>query len=137
MPFEIVLVGEIDSATWFGDTPSGVSDWITVSALLKESDWIVKGDWQRLLSDVREFRIYLEVVSNSTSIGEINGLDNIRMNLGTIGDVNCDGEVNLLDVDPFVNSLTSDPFNPKADINQDGEVNLLDVGPFVDLLFGG
>ena len=53
------------------------------------------------------------------------------------GDVNCDGEVNLLDVEPFVDALTSGQYNSKADVNQDGVVDLLDVAPFVDLLAGG
>ena len=51
-----------------------------------------------------------------------------------IGDVNCDGVVDLLDVAPFVDALTSGLFDPKADINQYGMVDLLDVGPFVELL---
>ncbi len=54
-----------------------------------------------------------------------------------LGDVNCDGIVDLLDVAPFVELLTMGGFNAKADINQDGFVDLLDVSPFVDLLIGG
>ena len=54
-----------------------------------------------------------------------------------LGDVNRDGVVNLLDVGPFVDLLTSGMFQIEADINGDGIVNLLDVGPFVDLLTGG
>ena len=54
-----------------------------------------------------------------------------------LGDVNCDGDVNLLDVEPFVEVLVSGVFNAKADINQDGVVDLLDVEPFVDILTGG
>ena len=54
-----------------------------------------------------------------------------------IGDVNCDGEVNLLDVAPFVDLLTTGGFSTKADINGDGNVDLLDVAPFVELLTGG
>ncbi len=54
-----------------------------------------------------------------------------------VGDVNCDGEVNLLDVGPFVDLITSGETDPKGDINGDGFVDLLDVGPFVDLLLGG
>ncbi|MEM9411260.1 MAG: hypothetical protein AAGA30_09115, partial [Planctomycetota bacterium] len=54
-----------------------------------------------------------------------------------IGDVNCDGVVDLLDVGPFVDLLTSGGFSEKADINADGIVDLLDVGPFVALLSGG
>ncbi len=53
-----------------------------------------------------------------------------------LGDVNLDGEVNLLDVQPFVDLLTSGSYQAEADINQDGVVNLLDVQPFVDLLSG-
>ena len=53
-----------------------------------------------------------------------------------IGDMNCDGKVNLLDVGLFVDALSSGTFIPKADINQDGVVDLLDVAPFVDLLTG-
>ena len=54
-----------------------------------------------------------------------------------LGDVNCDGSVDLLDVSPFVDLLISGEFSEKADINTDGAVDLLDVGPFVDLLAGG
>ena len=50
------------------------------------------------------------------------------------GDVNGDGSINLLDVTPFVELLSSGAYQPEADINKDGLVNLLDVGPFIDLL---
>lgn len=53
-----------------------------------------------------------------------------------IGDVNGDGQVNLLDVSPFVDAIVAGEFLPAADINGDGVVNLLDVGPFVSLLSG-
>ena len=54
-----------------------------------------------------------------------------------IGDVNLDGEVNLLDVAPFVDLVSVGMFQLEADVNEDGSVNLLDVSPFVDLLSGG
>ena len=54
-----------------------------------------------------------------------------------IGDVNCDGTVDLLDVGPFVDAVTNGVFNSKADINGDSSVDLLDVGPFVALISGG
>ena len=55
---------------------------------------------------------------------------------GIHGDVNCDGDLNLLDVAPFIDALQSSDFTAKADINLDGAVNLLDVSPFVGLLGG-
>lgn len=51
-----------------------------------------------------------------------------------IGDVNLDGVINLLDVAPFVQTLTDGVYLPNADINMDCSVDLLDVAPFVDLL---
>ena len=53
-----------------------------------------------------------------------------------LGDVNCDAKVDLLDVGPFVDLLTTGVFSHKADINQDGSVDALDIGPFVNVLKG-
>ena len=61
-------------------------------------------------------------------------LSDFQMDGFILGDINGDGEVNLLDVQPFVDALTEGLFVPAADINKDGEVNLLDVQPFVELL---
>ena len=53
------------------------------------------------------------------------------------GDVNQDGQVNLLDVQPFVDLLTSGGYLLEADIRRDNTVDLLDVGGFVEILSGG
>ncbi len=58
----------------------------------------------------------------------------IAMPAFVLGDINGDGVVNLLDVAPFVELLTTGEYLPAADINGDGTVNLLDVGPLVELL---
>jgi hypothetical protein len=59
------------------------------------------------------------------------------------GDVNCDGEVNIHDINPFALLLanpaawqTAFPGCPmlNGDINGDGEVNIHDINPFVVLL---
>ena len=52
------------------------------------------------------------------------------------GDLNRDGAIDLLDVAPFVDAITSGEFVAAADIDCNGTVNLLDVAPFVDLLTG-
>jgi len=69
-----------------------------------------------------------------------------------IGDLNCDGSVDLFDIDPFVLALTSAGENPPfqsyyaaypacdarlADIDGNGVVDLFDIDPFVVLLTGG
>jgi hypothetical protein len=54
-----------------------------------------------------------------------------------LGDVNLDGEVNGLDVDPFVDVLLNGLYQPEADMNEDEVVNGLDVDPFVAAVVGG
>ena len=53
------------------------------------------------------------------------------------GDINMDGDINLLDVAGFVEAVSSGEFLCEADVNEDGIVNLLDVAGFIDLLSGG
>jgi carboxypeptidase A1 len=61
------------------------------------------------------------------------------------GDLNCDGQVNFGDINPFVLALTNPAGYQAAfpdcdimngDINGDGEVNFGDINPFVALLTG-
>ena len=55
-----------------------------------------------------------------------------------LGDVNRDGEVDFLDIAPFIAVVTApDGFQFEADINGDGMVDFLDIVPFVTLLTGG
>ena len=53
-----------------------------------------------------------------------------------IGDVNRDGEINFLDIAPFISVLSSGGFQCEADINADEVVNFLDISPFISLLSG-
>jgi hypothetical protein len=53
-----------------------------------------------------------------------------------LGDVNQDGNVDLLDVAPFVEILTGGVYDVRADMNCDGVVDLLDVESFVAILGG-
>ena len=53
-----------------------------------------------------------------------------------LGDINQDGNINLLDVAPFVGLLSNGGFQPEGDLNNDCQVNLLDVAPFIEALSG-
>ncbi|TWT43672.1 hypothetical protein RAS1_00710 [Phycisphaerae bacterium RAS1] len=62
-----------------------------------------------------------------------------------LGDLNCDGLVNILDVNPFVLAVGdasayelqfSDCNISLADTNEDGQVNILDINRFVQLVSG-
>ena len=50
------------------------------------------------------------------------------------GDVNADGEINILDVVTTVDLALSGEYNYAADTNQDGEVNVLDIVMIVSLI---
>ena len=51
-----------------------------------------------------------------------------------LGDLNLDGNVDLLDVGPFVDVLTTGQYNCAADFFPDGSIDLVDVTFFVNLL---
>jgi formylglycine-generating enzyme required for sulfatase activity len=62
-----------------------------------------------------------------------------------LGDLNCDGEINFFDIDPFVTALVAPEAYPTvhpgcaielADINADDEVDFFDIDPFIALLVG-
>jgi hypothetical protein len=54
-----------------------------------------------------------------------------------LGDVNLDGDVNGLDVAPFVALVVDGTWQEEADCNYDMAVNGLDVDCFVDLVISG
>ena len=54
-----------------------------------------------------------------------------------LGDVNRDGEIDLLDVAPFVADLDTGTYQIEADTNLDGNVDSLDIVPFINLLLNG
>ena len=84
-------------------------------------------------------------------VGEFNGLDLVISYQGgdgndivltsqtqvLLGDVNLDGMINLLDVDFFIDRLSTGTYQAEADCNQDGAINLLDIDPFIEILGGG
>ena len=54
-----------------------------------------------------------------------------------LGDVNLDGDVNFIDISPFIALLTSGDFQAEADINLDDEVSFLDIPHFISILTAG
>ena len=78
-------------------------------------------------------------------VGAANGLiDNIgyarlfvsQISAPILGDCNQDGEVNFLDINPFIELLASNTYLEQADCNQDGVLNFLDIAPFIAILSG-
>ena len=51
-----------------------------------------------------------------------------------LGDANCDGTVNFLDITPFIALITSGDPKPEADIDGNGIIDFLDITPFIAIL---
>ena len=51
-----------------------------------------------------------------------------------LGDINLDGVVSFLDINPFIGLLTAGTFQLEADCNLDGAVNFLDISAWIDIL---
>ena len=52
----------------------------------------------------------------------------------SIGDINLDGSVNFMDIQPFIMALASSEYEYRADINCDGMVSFADIASFILLL---
>jgi hypothetical protein len=81
-PYYVRISGPGGSAEWEGDTPSGATGWLSITAPLDESEWTVtSGTWSALLADVTDLRIRIELVQNSGGASdEVDGIDNICLN---------------------------------------------------------
>jgi hypothetical protein len=78
-PYYVRISGPGGSAEWEGDTPSGATSWLLITAPLVESEWTVtSGTWSALLADVTDLRIRIELVQNSGGANdEVDGIDNV------------------------------------------------------------
>jgi len=51
-----------------------------------------------------------------------------------LGDVNCDGDFNILDIVILANMILADEYDEVADLNNDGMLNILDIVNLVNLI---
>ena len=50
------------------------------------------------------------------------------------GDVNGDGEVDVLDITALIDVIMNDGVNPRADVNEDGEIDVRDITALIDII---
>jgi len=56
------------------------------------------------------------------------------LDVATLGDINSDGVLNVLDIVSLVNIILSGEVDPLGDINLDGDINILDVVILVNII---
>ena len=79
--------------------------------------------------------IYLEVTSTTNKYTVADITDQYSY---LLGDLNCDGEVNISDITTLIDILLSDGIDAetlrRGDLNGDGEVNISDITTLIDIL---
>ena len=50
------------------------------------------------------------------------------------GDVNGDGDVNVMDITALIDIIMNDGTNPRADVNGDGQINVMDITALIDII---
>ena len=91
--------------------------------------------WVHEIEDTSGYGLHIDSTTKDIlACGREVGGDIFVARFGLLGDVNCDGSVDLLDTSFFIDKTLTGTFCPKADINCDGAVNLVDVAPFVQLV---
>ena len=83
---------------------------------------------------VQPFRAYfseIEVLESHTDI-ELPGEASTTT---IVGDVNGDGNVNVMDITALIDVIMNDDTsNPRADVNGDGEINVIDITALIDII---
>ena len=129
----------------------GGANWTTVEQAWDDGAWVQREFRVRdFVTPTAQFQLRFSVADNPNNSVTEAGVDAVWVydrGCGDVppvlGDLNCDGNVNVFDIDPFVLALTDpagyalafpacDAMN--GDANQDGEVNVFDIDPFVALL---
>jgi len=129
----------------------GGANWTTVERAWDDGAWVERQFRVRdFVTPTAQFQLRFSIEDNpnnsvtEAAVDAVWVYDRACGNVPPVlGDLNCDGAVNVFDIDPFVLALT-DPAGyalafPACDVmngdtNQDGDVNVFDIDPFVALL---
>ena len=65
------------------------------------------------------------------------GIDDGSCEYNFTGDINLDGQINILDIVQLANMILSDDYQESADLNGDGNLNILDIVQLVNIILGG
>lgn len=79
--YQVMISGPGGTALWVGPKAYGEVGWKLLDVPILESDWtVVSGTWNALLSDVTELKIATAFYNNYMP-QEINGLDNVSLDI--------------------------------------------------------
>lgn len=92
--------------------------------------WVDQNDWVAISLDTEMIVLDAASLNNELhSPSDYSVVDPV-----IVGDFDGDGDVTFLDIQPFIDGLSSGNFLPVGDINQDGQFDFNDIAPFIVLL---
>ena len=65
------------------------------------------------------------------------GIDDGSCEYNFTGDINLDGQINILDIVQLANMILSNEYEESADLSGDGVLNILDVVQLINIILGG
>ena len=71
---------------------------------------------------------------NASNYDDSAGIDDGSCEYYITGDINLDGQINILDIVQLANMILSDGYQESADLNGDGNLNILDVVALVNII---
>ena len=74
---------------------------------------------------------------NAFNYDDSAGIDDGSCEYSITGDINLDGQINILDIVQLVNMILSDDYQESADLNGDGNLNILDIVQLVNIILDG
>ncbi len=137
--FRVDIAGGADNVSWwlnptdFQNGEAGLTATSSGNGSFSSFSFGSASDLQRLNYTARNWNgnVFFDEPRLATEIADLEVAATF-----ILGDINGDGAVNLLDVQPFVTLVVKGIFQAEGDINNDGVVDLLDVQGFVALLVG-
>ncbi|MBC8311503.1 MAG: hypothetical protein H8E72_04310 [Candidatus Marinimicrobia bacterium] len=129
-------IAEINGAMWSGDllpTPN----WLSVDA---NNNWLSAGQSELIQLDMNPVELEensnymgkLIITSNASVTPIIIPVELQTLTNSTLGDLNLDGVINILDVILVVNLILAGEYNALGDLNTDGMLNILDIVQIVN-----
>ena len=72
--------------------------------------------------------------ANASNYDVSAGIDDGSCEYYITGDINLDGQINILDIVQLANMILSDAYQESADLNGDGNLNILDIVQLVNII---
>ena len=89
------------------------------------------------LEDGGTYFYRVKVIYNDNTESEWSNMEEVTLfanSTGIKGDVNGDGDVNVVDITALIDIIMNDGTNNRADVNEDGHIDVVDITALIDII---